>query len=322
MAASTLETYTKKTSQGTDVVITVLASPAGSPVRPTCLLLGWYGSSRRNLAKYASVYRAMGYNTAQTAAPTSVVFSFTHASMRPFLLSILRMLRADTRLVAGGLVIAAFSNGGACLLPGLSQLFETAPPPTGAAKSAAFPAVVTTPALSGADLGAIAAVRDHLSAVICDSCPCYMHAKAGADALVQGAGLSGRPYLAAVVSACFRALCLLQLLLVGNMSAKFWAGVRDARYPCPELYMYSAADKLLDEVALDEMVEHRKRGAIGDVRVWRVEDAPHVQLLTAHPSAYVRQVRRANDWGVNAWRKRAGMPQWTMPAGDGVDDRA
>jgi hypothetical protein len=331
MAAAALETYTMKTAHGTDVFVALPpARGAAVPPRaaPTCLLLGWFGSSRRSLSKYANVYRAMGYNTVQTTAPPSVVFSLSQAAALPFLLSLFRVLAADPRLLAGGLVIAPFSNGGAVVLPRLADLLGRAPPtsPTSALPppAAAAAAAHGVPAVTVAELGlhaddlpGIAAIRDHLAAVVFDSSPCYQHPEHAARALVGGLGIDSRPWLSAAVAFVLRLGCRLQELLYGDVRGRFWASVRSARYPCPELYMYSAADELLDEVALDELVTHRKRAKLGDVRVWRVEDSPHVQLFTTHRTTYSAKVRGVNEWGVNAWRERSGLPGWAMPA---VDD--
>lgn len=71
--------------------------------------------------------------------------------------------------------------------------------------------------------------------------------------------------------------------------------------------MYSAADARVDAAALDALVA--ARGA----RAWRAQDAPHVGLLRTHRAAYVRELRAVNEWGVNAWRRKRGLPEWRIP---------
>lgn len=287
------ETYVMKTCVGTDVTITITDESA-----PTALLLGWFGATPRSLSKYASLYRSLGYNTLQTAAPPSVVFSLSHASIPPYLLSLLRILASDPRLLSNGLVLAAFSNGGACVLPSLAAaLSPTAPSPKG----------------HPGDAAAAAAARAALSALVLDSAPAFPSPVALGRMLARGLGLARRPWAAAVIERGMRAVCWLQDWMHGDVRGGAWRAVRGAAYPCPELYMYSAADDLVDAEALDELVSYRKRERLGEVRVWRVGDAPHVQLLRTHRAQYVETIRGVNEWGVNAWRRRQGFPNWLLP---------
>jgi hypothetical protein len=323
-----METYTKKTSSGTDIVVSVhsihaqstdihpldaslsivhsspivgVAGAADNP-RPTVLLLGWYAASKRNLAKYEAVYHSMGYNSVSTVAPTSIIFF--RASPRPFLLSLLRVLATDARLLAGGLVVAPFSNGGAILLPLLSRLLCELP------ENASLPREI---GLRDEDIPIIDAVRDATAAVVLDSCPCYMHAESGARALVEGLQVRSR-LLASIIRTGFYFLCYMQAIVQGNTATRFWRAMRDARYPCPELYMYSAADVLLDEIALDELVTHRRESGLSKkIEVWRVDDAPHVLLLRTHRDQYVARLRGINDSAVKALRKRKHLPEWSLP---------
>lgn len=343
------EIYTNKTSAGTDILVTLHRSAEAEddelpgdvgPPRPTALLLGWYGSSRRNMSKYAVLYRNFGYHTVQTSAPTSVVFSLSGSSRQPFLLSVLRVLNADQRLLAGGLVLVAFSNGGACVLPCLLDLFRIVQESpsrnagvvgTKAESSAAnggerrlLPSPSRSPILprltSGAvpleadDFPVVAAVYSSLAALMFDSSPCFLHAETGVRALVEGAGLAHRPWLVAIIRYGFLAFVRLQHFVYGARQVEFWRRMREARYPAPELYMYSAADQLLDEAALDELISYRKsEGLASEIRVWRIEDAPHVQLFRTHPGPYADKVREMNEWGVNRFRARQGLPPWPLP---------
>jgi hypothetical protein len=323
-----METYTKKTSSGTDILVSIHverahatnlhpldaslrivhsspiigAAGAASNPRPTVLLLGWYAASKRNLAKYETVYHAMGYNSVSTTAPTSI--TFFQSAQRPFILSVLRVLATDTRLLAGGLVFAPFSNGGAIIFPLLSRLLCELP---------GNPALGREIGLREEHLPILDSVREATAAVVFDSCPCYLHADIGANALLEGLQLRNK-LLSAVVRVGFFFMCMLQFLVHGNFAARFWRAMRDAKYPCPELYMYSAADALLDEHALDELVAHRKEtGRAKRIEVWRVEDAPHVMLLRTHRQQYIYRLRDMNDWGVNALRKRKRLPEWSLP---------
>jgi Eukaryotic protein of unknown function (DUF829) len=330
-----METYTKKTSSGTDILVSIHVEPAhatslhpldaslrivhSSPIigaagaapnpRPTVLLFGWYAASKRNLAKYETIYHAMGYNSVATTAPTSI--TFFQSAQRPFILSVLRVLATDPRLLAGGLVLAPFSNAGAILLPLISRLLCDLP-----ANLASSSSLAREIGLRDEHLPIVDAVRDATAALVLDSCPCYLHADTGANALLEGLQLRNK-LLSAVVRAGFFLICMLQLVVHGNFPARFWRAMRDAKYPCPELYMYSAADTLLDEHALDELVAYRREtGCAKRIEVWRVEDAAHVMLLRTHRQQYISRLRDMNDWGVNAWRKRKFLPEWSLPQDD------
>jgi Eukaryotic protein of unknown function (DUF829) len=301
------------------------------------LLLGWFASSKRNVSKYAALYRAMGYNTVSTTAPPSVVFSMSHDESQPFLLSILRALAADPRLLAGGLVIHAYSSGGAIILPRLDMLFRAAglgPSPGLVDGIVALPASVPSglfgptpqPALHPEDMPVVTAVYHAMAGIVFDSCPCYMHPVTGADCLISGFDLPPNSFGARLFRAGFYTLVRLQFLLYGNVPARFWDGVTNAHYPCPELYLYSTADVLLDYERVDALVEMRRKlrhsrtdaTAIDDendqmIRVWRVEDAPHVMLLRTHPTRYVAELRTLNNWAVNRLRKTIEIPGWILP---------
>lgn len=257
----------------------------------------------------------MGYNIVQTTSPKKVVFSFNNRNARPFLLSLLRILYADPRLLAGGLVVAPFSNGGAILLPALSDFLALpladgdAPPSTPSSLHRCGVHITSE------DAAAVAAVRGAIAGIVLDSCPCYMHAAVGADALVEGMGLRRRPLAAALVRACFLLLCVVNVVIFGNPAVRFWDALSDAQYAgVPELYMYSTKDKLLDPEQLDALVDHRSKAHGCDVCAWRVDDAAHIQMRRRYREEYYRRLEKVNESGVNVWRERQGLSRWEPPA--------
>lgn len=333
LPVSFVKLSTKKNNLGGDVVVHVhidrasecgsgsarnaeLRSKAGSQrcvsaedescnPRPTVLLLGWYGSSARNLDKYAGLYRQMGYNSVATTSPTTVAFSFSHASTLPFLLSILRILAADARLLAGGLVFASFSNGGAILFPKVAQLLGDS--------GGTDANLQRELGLQPADVPVVDAVRKATAAIVFDSSPCYLHADKGAEAVVSGLGLENT-YLSFLARAGFHVVAKLQVLLYGDVPARFWRQLREAKYPCPEMYIYSTFDKLLDHTALEDLVAFRKQnGLTKRIDVFRVDDAHHVQIMRVHPKQYAAYLNDMNEWGVNAFRKQNNMDSWILP---------
>ena len=101
-----------------------ILSPAGSgPCAPTAILPGWHGASLVPVGKYAEIYLSLGYHGALSAAPRAVVFSLGQVACRPYLEEVLRAVRARG-LARGGLVVHAWSNGGAFLVRRLGEIVE------------------------------------------------------------------------------------------------------------------------------------------------------------------------------------------------------
>lgn len=328
-----METYRKKTALGTDVVVCVYKDEAvtsatapnaetnngpssrfggaagkAADARPTALLLGWYGASEKNLNKYAQLYSNMGYNTVCTSSPTSVTFSITHTTPLPFLLSILRVLAADSRLLSGGLIIMAFSNAGSILIPRLAQFYNRGNGPDEALKA--------DPNFHPEDVPVVEAVIKAWAGLAFDSGPCYLHADIGARALTRGLRVADT-LLGHIITVLFLALARLRILVYGDISARFWRSLRSAEYPCPEIYMYSTKDDLMDEEALDELIDYRQKSGLSKgMHIWRVEDAGHVQLLRAHRQAYVHKLEELNSWATCAYREKHGLSPWVPPEED------
>jgi Eukaryotic protein of unknown function (DUF829) len=273
-------TYTVHTNFRTDVLITVHVDLPTAPPRPTVLLLGWFGSPTRHIGKCAAVYRRLGYNTVQTTAPTRVVFSLTHPNSRQFLLSLLRILHANqSALLAGGHVVAPFSNGGAVMLPPLSEFLALPISQTPGALSPTLPALARSGVrLSAAD--AAAAVRAVLAGIMLDSF--YMLVMVGAGALVEGIGLGRRPEAATDVRVVYAGM-FVNLMVLGDPATRFWRALEGGRYGgVPELYLYRAADRLLDGGKVECLLKGEGKVGGGAVRTWRVVSGdPHPRFYIA-----------------------------------------
>lgn len=285
-----MEEYKKKSNFGTDVFIRIHPNAVDDSHPPTAILLGWFAAAPKNVAKYSTLYEANGYNTVHLVAPASVVFPFNPRTTSNFLLSILRILHADDRLTRGGLVFHMFSNGGAVMAPHLSKFLSG-----GAVLKADDEIVVRT-------------IRDAICGVIFDSCPAYLHVSLGAAAITEGLKIPPG-FLARCVALAFAFMCWVQRVFFCDLQRVFWTGVQTADYTCPELYVYSTADHLMDAKSLEALIEERRHRF--EVRVLRVEDSEHVMIMRRYPDKYVEMVRGVNEWGVNAWRRRNGMKEWS-----------
>lgn len=299
-----MDEYKKKTNTGDDVFIRVQSSCSCtssldetldfSSAHPTAILLGWLGAKHKNLAKYSSIYEEMGYNIVQVVAPPSVIFALKPRSTAVFVLSLLRIIAADDRLNKGGVVFMMFSNGGAICAPYLSRIF----------------AGEYRDIIKADDEPVVKTIKDSMAAVVFDSSPCFMHVMHGARAINEGLHVP-EGLLRWLVCLLFAALVYLQTIFVINLPKFFWNGVRSADFLCPEQYLYSAKDHLLDVDQLEALIEERRqRGR--EVRAFRVEDAEHVMILRTYREKYTEKIRAVNEWGINAFRRRRGMKVWNL----------
>lgn len=288
-----MEEYKKKTNTGDDVLIKVL--PTESNLRPTAVLFGWFAAQHRHVLKYSDIYSSMGYNTVQTIAPASTVFPMHPRSSARFLLSILRILSSDSRLHAGGIVFQMFSNGGAICAPHLSQMF----------------ACCCGEIVQAEDVMVVKTIKEAMCAIVFDSCPVYIRSHLGSRAIVHGMKIPGGP-LAFLVKVAFFLLLVFQCTFIINLPRWFWTSLMEADYGCPELFIYSTADYLMDAPKLDELVSHRKETK--SVRTFRVDDAEHVLIFRKHPEKYVEVIKSVNEWGVEEWRRRKRMPLFEIEA--------
>ena len=286
-----MEEYKKKTSTGDDVFSRV--HNVSSAPRPTAVLLGWLGSTHKNVAKYAAIYERMGYNTVRLVAPISIVFSLRQRTTSYFLLSLLRIIAADERLFSGGIVFMMFSNGGAILAPHLTRFFAG-----------------VSHYVHADDELVVKTIKDSISAIVFDSAPCYLHNRSGANAIITGMNVPSG-LLSWMVIFIFTCLAVMHKILVMDLPKFFWEGLKNGDYLCPEQYIYSTKDVLLDAPMLDDLIEYRRREG-RDLQVFRVDDAAHVKIMIKHTEKYIETLHSVNRWGVNRWRKRTGLPDWDI----------
>lgn len=303
-----MDEYKKKSNSGDDVFVSIQPSAGQTPPPPTAVVLGWLSSKPKHVAKYAKLYQDMRYNIVQTTASHSVVFPLTMRTTAIYFLSVLRILASDDRLTAGGVVFHVFSNGGAIVAPFLSTMFHLSDPDKLGTLSA-FPKDFFNFVKSD-NLIDIEKVKKSHAAMVFDSAPVSLRISLGWKAIVEGLGLNDS-ILSYVIAFFFTAACLIQRVFICNLPHQFWTGIRNASYVCPELYIYSRMDHLLDVTSLEALIKERAQKG-KNVRVWDVDDAEHVSLLRKYPDKYREVVQSVNDWGTNEWRKRNSLPDWTF----------
>lgn len=193
--------------------------PRFLPLRLPQVVLGWYGSQDRHVAKYSDLLNKQGYAAVRAILPNAAVFSPIDRPRRRFAAHLLDFLDSlSPTLGDRKIVFYAFSNGGC---PQGGQL-RSPPPllrrwrdstarcPRPQPLRLKLPARQCTPVSIPAGGGFALEQVDRLvqgskayrhfagriAATVFDSAPCYMHMRAGARAVAEG--LSGPARLLAV----------------------------------------------------------------------------------------------------------------------------
>lgn len=326
-------TYEEKTSIGVPITVSIPTVSSktrrnmtkGEP-RPMALLLGWIGAEKCQLDKYAQLYRALGYITVCATAPTNVLFSPFKDAIKRFTISVLRKVNAvptspstptssnsDGSVDAGaggGLVLHVFSNGGAFCL---ATIFEEDEEEYAKNRPSSNSLVEW--------------VRMNSSAIIYDSAPCYTHREVAAKALSIGVASvleTADQRVMRVVEQGYLGLTGLfdrVLKYQQRESERFWTVMKNHRFWCDEIYVYSAADHMLDVEKLDDLIasrQEKKKDANSGYERFRVvkvkvDRARHVMILKRHTQVYIEAVGRAHE-SVNRWRVEHGLGRWDTVA--------
>lgn len=333
-------TYEETTSIGVSVTVSIPTVPwktrgtmtKGEP-RPMALLLGWIGAEKHQLDKYAQLYRTLGYITVCATAPTKVIFSPFQHTIKQFTISVLRKAnavaatsssssapsqrpRSDKSIdikAGGGLILHVFSNGGAFCLATIFEDDENE---------------YTKPHHPSSNSLIIEWVRINSSAIIYDSAPCYTHREASAKALAIGVAsmleTTDQRIMRVIEQGYMRLTGLFDRVLKyqQQQSERFWTVMKDHRFWCDEMYVFSSTDHMLDVEKLDDLIASRQQqkkkmnNASGGVERFqvlkvKVDDARHVMILKRHARTYIEAVGRAHE-SVNRWRVEHGLGRWDM----------
>lgn len=239
-------TYTKSTSNKTDRLV---------------LLLGWYASNAKQLAKYSKFYNSRGIDTLALTLPHSAVFS-SQARARANQAAIAKSIETvitSTIPTPNKLVAHVLSNGG------YFGLLSIEP--------------ATTPTLFKLLEG---------GGLVIDSAPAYLHAIAGARAISYSMTQKtfARSLIAALVTPLFVLNGMYTRLTTGiDVQASYWE--RSINYPHngPELYLFSTADLLVDAEKLEGLISARK-ATNSKITSFDFIDSPHVLHYRVYSSKY------------------------------------
>jgi len=243
------------------------------PERPVAVLFGWLGAKDRGLAKYAQLYHALGCDTVLRGTAPGFETFFKPKALRSYAETTLRTIQEQ--YPGRPVVLCYFSNGGLFVHEQLMGVWRDD----------------TARAPADRRFGNV-----HISALVCDSCPAYLSASAGANAVSGGIT---NPVLRRLVSGVgFVALGLFLPLIWGfGRPGKYFAALAADPIPAPALYIHSKTDKVTDSEQLARFVQMRQAAPQSGglpIREWIIDDrpSPHVTHYLIQPQEYARRVAR------------------------------
>ena len=161
-------------------------------------------------------------------------------------------------------------------------------------------------------------IKQNLSAIIFDSAPCYMHRDVSAHALSLGLAAGNEWHQNVIQYTYKKVMSVVDMFVSQNDVQLFWHLMTYHPMWCPEYYVFSMADPLLDAKMLEELIERRRAHCSSDpkkVRSTKVDDAKHVMIVKSYPDLYFGIMQSVNEWGVNHWRKEQNchsLPPWSF----------
>jgi len=265
-------------------------APASSK-RPFVLLLGWLGSQREHLNKYAEVYQDQGANVAiiqpsmlQTAVPSAAhrgaLNFFDTFSTNP------EWTHGD-----GPVIVQCMSNAGWLAFGTILHLTSLAATPTQQDPSSTSP---LTGRLKSALSFKSSILDNRLRGIVIDSAPSYATAPIWARGSVSAAlGKSAETVqddlpttVAAVQHLAERYLAVPSIIRHLRETRAAWGHIS---LNVPQLYLYSTADALIPAQQVENFIEHqRQRGAAVSHHCWN--DSGHCEHLRLHPEQYTRLI--------------------------------
>ncbi|KAK7066416.1 Transmembrane protein 53 [Halocaridina rubra] len=242
----------------------VFINGANGEKEPVVFLLGWLGAKDQHLAKYCSIYNQRGCITIRYTSPLSYLFIRPRVKLMPIARKLLALLK-DMSLDAHPVFFHVLSNNGSTLYYYITQALEETDAPVIDIKGLIFD---STPAPRRVYSGTRAIYEITAGSIWMKLC----------------ASLGMMIYLMS-----WGVLSVLWTIISGKLP-KYppWSLVEE-RLRCPQLFLYSKADKL---IAADDVeffiTERQKLGVPVMKRCW--DDSPHVQHFRHHPEEYSNSI--------------------------------
>mmetsp|Transcript_2043 Transcript_2043/g.4750 ORF Transcript_2043/g.4750 Transcript_2043/m.4750 type:complete len:273 (-) Transcript_2043:120-938(-) len=258
----------------------VVTPPSAGDANKIVVLLGWMGSTDRQLSTYSALYEQRGCTTVRFIAPGSAALCF-HSTLKKQVEQVLQ----DTSQVfvkaksSAKIYVHLFSNNGTFAFIAMLQRFQQPDSP--------FKPVV-----------------DAIHGTVFDSCPqdiCYGRLEAlpslygAVQKSIVGASKSiiktVVSHLAAssVVLGVMVATILSPVIGASPILRDFWSTLRDSPLRCPETMIYSADDQLISFKHVERLADEREQQGIKVTRV-RLESSPHVAHLITDTNLYTKTI--------------------------------
>ncbi|XP_064624945.1 transmembrane protein 53-like [Lineus longissimus] len=250
---------------------TPVSAEANIGKQPVIVLLGWMNCQDKHLAKYSEIYEKKGCVTIRYIVPIEDLFYNQSTKLKRTATKLLDLLY-DMELEENQLFFHVFSNGGGYVYRNITEQLH-----------------------SNTKYRAL-----KLKGCVFDSCPSPGNSFYAAMALASS-------YNGSIVGRYIYAfLTLIYLLLFRVWEQFIWTfrslkgqrqfsgviGYYNAMLsdpsPCPQLYLYSKADRMIKYSAIERVIKHRSSRGIEVTSVcW--DDSDHVSHLRAHRESYMKK---------------------------------
>lgn len=263
------------------------------------------------LRRHVRLFHGWGYVVIAVTVPTSVVFAPRVSAAVEFCKSLLVALarldgggdERDGKVMDGGMVLMCMSTAGAMLAYGLARLFSMV---DGCKNIDTSQAVQ----LDGFLKRTILRTRASLAAVVFDSGPARMHDVMGGHAFAMGQGVDPTSITGITLRAVHKVYSVTRRWIFDDLPSNFWEWLSTANYGgCPELYIFSDGDAMLDVDALIQLVKKRKD--IGrTVQTLQVDNIDHVAILKRYTKMYEQTLATFLDFAIGTHRTHFGLSAW------------
>ncbi|XP_064077947.1 transmembrane protein 53-like [Macrobrachium nipponense] len=255
------ETYPDESKEDDDYVF---VNGANGEKEPVVFLLGWLGAKDQHLAKYSSIYNQRGCITIRYTSPTSYLFVRPDIKLLAIARKLLSLLK-DMSLDNHPVFFHMMSNNGSTLYYYISQAMGETDAPAINVRGCIFD---STPAPRRIFTAATAIYEVTPGSVWMKLC-----ASLGMVIYLVGWGV----------------LSVLWTIISGKLPKHPpWALVEE-QSRCPQLFLYSKADKLISSDDVDFFIaERQKLGIPVMAKCWT--DSQHVQHYRQYPDEYTNSV--------------------------------
>ena len=270
---STAHTSTRSYKSKFGVVVTEFSS--SNEVKPVVAILGWNSSRDKHIAKYSAIFEDKGFDTVCITAHPFNTFFRTGSKVKQiseYLLDILNGMGCSQRPV----FLYAFSNGGCAMYFHMMEALTT----KGHIHHNAMPVVGT----------------------IFDSCP--INPNMDSVKIVQES-VTDAIHMPLVRPLVWYGLGITVPLLVkfNTTIKRFMEDLTNSSLTCPELILYSKADKLAPYKDIETYIKAiENRGVDVTARCW--EESSHVNHYREHTEEYLGLLNLFIDKCLNLYKQQ------------------